>query len=223
MKFRWFPSSSGQYIATCIGEAIAFVTRCPAGLVANLTPLKPKCELVCTRSAIAADPSDVTKYFECLYNSATRTWVSTSQNCFKNYYFDEKQKTCVPAAPCTNGANNPPKCNACSGNRAFVDGTCTDCGTQVVDSTKTACVDCPSGSAYDATFKGCVCTIATEAIDSAADPPICKACTTAPAGVDPTTKKCVCSNKAVDPFTPSTPCLTCADGTTVSASTSCPA
>lgn len=169
MRFSWFPAASGQYVVSCIGGAAEFVTRCPAGLTANLVPIKPKCELVCTRSAIAAHPTDPTKYYECLYNSVTRTWVSTTQSCFKNYQFDEKLKTCVVAPACTNGATNPPLCvlptttttaatpTTCTNGQILnSDQTCTTCPTtQVPNTEKDTCIDCLEGQVPNSDQSAC--------------------------------------------------------------------
>lgn len=212
MKFNWFSTRDGLYVVTCIAGKPELVTKCSAGMTANLTPLIPKCELVCTRAAVAADQEDVTKYFECLYNSVTRTWVSTHQSCFKNWKFDEKLKTCVPAVPCTNGANNPPKCDACSGNKAFADGSCVDCGEKALDPETKTCKACPANSAYDPDFKKCVCSTAGEAINTALDPPECKTCAeTSTKKIDETTKECKCNQGGTNPFdTPA--CAFCPEG-----------
>lgn len=160
MRFSWYPASLGQYVVSCIGGKAGFITRCPAGLTPNIKSIKPKCELACTRAAVAAHPTDATKYYECIYNAVTRIWERKDQTCYTGWLFDEKLKTCVQAPKCTNGANNPPKCNACSGNKFFTDGSCTDCAKQILNAAKTACEDCPDkGTEYNTALKKCACVV----------------------------------------------------------------
>lgn len=221
MRFSWFPAISGQYVVTCIKDNPSIVTRCPAGFVADLNVILPRCDFVCNATAIAADPSDVTKYYECTYNAITRSWETTLQDCYRNEYFNKNLKTCVEAPACTNGANNPPKCNTCSGNKAFVDGSCKDCGKLILDATSNSCTACPTNAEYDAAVKKCVCTDAAQAIDATSTSPGCKVCPTSIAAIDPTTKECKCNNEATNPFANSA-CTQCSGGSTTSSGTDCP-
>lgn len=92
MVYSDFPACKGEIVATCLGDKMPLVTRCPAGFKANLTLLPPVCEIVCSEEGVFEYPGDETKYYECVLTTAG--WRSTSFNCIQGTYFNKSTKSC---------------------------------------------------------------------------------------------------------------------------------
>lgn len=92
MNYYWF--RKGQFVACCRkGGKKPLVTRCPQGFIADLSTVPVECKLNCLGAGKFENRDDSTKYFECIFTGFR--WQAIEKNCFRNYYFDKRQKQCV--------------------------------------------------------------------------------------------------------------------------------
>lgn len=87
-----FPVSKGEIVATCLGEKMPLVTRCPAGFRANLAMLPPVCNIVCSAAGVYEYPGDVTQYYECVLTPSG--WAAKAKACFRGYAYNKLTKRC---------------------------------------------------------------------------------------------------------------------------------
>lgn len=90
-----YPGFRGQLGVTCRKEKTPIPFRCEEGFTANLKSLPVECTLNCRAGLKAAIPDDDTKYYECVYDAATRRYQPKIKSCYRNFYFDASRKVCV--------------------------------------------------------------------------------------------------------------------------------
>lgn len=92
MSYPDFPASKGEIVATCRGDKMPLVTRCPAGFRANLTPIPAQCNIACTEKGIFEYPGDVTRFYECILTDSGFT--AKAKDCFRGYVYNKVTKNC---------------------------------------------------------------------------------------------------------------------------------
>jgi hypothetical protein len=92
MDYPDFPACKGEIIATCLGDKMPLVTRCPEGFKANLALLPPVCEIVCSEEGVFEYPGDETKFYDCSLTYSG--WVASLVSCLKGETFNKSTKTC---------------------------------------------------------------------------------------------------------------------------------
>lgn len=94
LNYPFFPSTSGQIVASCRGTLKPLIFRCEAGFLADLNTLPVECNLNCRGAGKYEYADDETKYLECVFSG--RLWEPKLKSCFRNYYFNKQTKLCEP-------------------------------------------------------------------------------------------------------------------------------
>jgi hypothetical protein len=75
-----------QYVALCVPNTKPLVFKCPSNFKPNLAEIPITCVFACKSPGLFPNPTSITKYYECAYNSQ-RQLVANERSCFIGWTF----------------------------------------------------------------------------------------------------------------------------------------